>query len=286
MVACNLCGGTRWETLEEVSATRVVRCACGLVFVTPQPPRPSLERAYDEAYYRPWKNQARRRALIWRRRMERVAALASSTGALLDVGCGTGTFLQVARSQGWEVTGTELSPYAARAAGDGLRVLQGELWEAAFPAGAFDVVTCWHVIEHAADPRRVIEEIHRVLRPGGWLFLATPNVEDYLFRAAYVLARRRRPPLYEPDGREVHLFHFSARTLRTLVTSAGLDVGEVGFDRGAAAVLGKGMVNDLAYAWYRLTGLNWGMGLELVARKSGAPRVRSEAWQDEVSQDR
>ncbi len=272
MEACNLCGGMQWETLEEVAATRVVRCACGLVFVTPPPPRPALERAYDAAYYRPWESQARRRAWIWRRRMERVEAQASPPGRLLDVGCGTGAFLRLARTRGWEVTGTELSPYAARAAeGDGLTVVEGEVWEAGFPAGGFDVVTCWHVLEHASCPRWVIEEIHRVLRPGGWLVLATPNVEDRIFRAAYVLARGRRPRLYEPGEREVHLFHFSARTLRTLVASAGFEVVEVGFDRGAAAVWGKEMVNGLAYGWFRLTGLNWGMALELIARKPGRP---------------
>ncbi len=92
-----------------------------------------------------------------------------------------------------------------------------------------------------------------------------------IFRAAYVLARGHRPRPYEPDGREVHLFHFSGRTLRTLVASAGFEVVEVGFDRGAAAVWGKGMVNGLAYVWFRLTGLNWGMALELVARKPETP---------------
>ena len=92
-----------------------------------------------------------------------------------------------------------------------------------------------------------------------------------MFRAAYLLARRRSPPLYEPGEREVHLFHFSARTLRTLVASARFEVVEVGFDRGAAAVWGKGVVNALAYVWFRLTGLNWGMALELVARKPETP---------------
>jgi 2-polyprenyl-3-methyl-5-hydroxy-6-metoxy-1,4-benzoquinol methylase len=270
--ACNLCGGTRWETVEEVAATRVVRCACGLVFVTPQPPRPSLEQAYDEAYYRPWEGQAKRRQRIWRQRIERVEGLCRPPARLLDVGCGTGDFLRVARARGWRVSGTELSPYALKAAmADGLAVMGGEVWEAGFPSDAFDVVTCWHVIEHASDPRRLLEEVRRVLRPGGWLVLATPNLEDRIFRAAYVLARGRRPPLFEADERELHLFHFSAGTLRRLVASAGLDVVEVGFDRGAAAVLGKRLVNGIAYGWLRLTGLNWGMALELVALKPAAP---------------
>ncbi|MBI4589249.1 MAG: class I SAM-dependent methyltransferase [Candidatus Rokubacteria bacterium] len=270
MAACNLCGGTRWRTLEEVGTTRVVRCACGLVFVTPQPERPSIEQAYDAGYYRPWEEQARRRALIWGRRIERVEALRSPPGRLLDIGCGRGAFLHVARERGWEVSGTEISPYAAKAAGAArFPVVEGEVWEAGFPAGAFDVVTCWHVIEHAADPRRILQEIHRVLKPGGWLVLATPNLEDHIFRAAYVLARRHAPPLYEPDERELHLFHFSGRTLRALVASARFEVVEVGFDRGAAAVWDKRLVNEFAYLWFRLTGLNWGMALELVARTPG-----------------
>ena len=74
----------------------------------------------------------------------------------------------------------------------------------------------------------------------------------------------------------MHLFHFSARTLRALVASAGFEVVEVGFDRGAAAVWGKRMVNDLAYVWFRLTGLTWGMALDLIARKPGLPLGRPE----------
>ena len=247
--------------------TRVVRCACDLVFVTPLPPRSSLEQAYDEAYYQPWEDQARLRQIMWRRRMDHVAALVPPPAMLLDVGCGTGAFLRLAKTRGCEVTGTELSHAGAEAAmAQGLRVHEGEIWEAEFPAASFDVVTCWHVIEHVSDPRRMLAEVHRILRPGGWLILATPNLEDYIFRAAYMLARLRRPRFYEPGEREVHLFFFSAQTLRCLGTSVGFEVVAVGFDRGAAAVWGKRLVNEVAYAWFCLTGLNWGMGLELVAR--------------------
>lgn len=271
MSACNLCGGTSWETVEAIGPTRVVRCRCGLVFVTPAPPRAALEGAYDEAYYRPWAAEARRRDGIWRRRLAAVAALVGRPGRLLDVGCGTGDFLALARAGGWEVTGTELSPYAAKAAaGRGLTVVPGEVWEAGLLPDRFDVATCWHVIEHVADPRRVLDEIRRVLRPGGWLVLATPNLDDRIFRAAYRLARGRPSALYEDDEREVHLFHFSAGPLRALVAAAGFEVVELGFDRGAAVSGGKYLVNEIAYAWFRLTGRHWGMAFQLVARKPGA----------------
>ncbi len=166
------------------------------------------------------------------------------------------------------MTGTELSGYAARAAAArGLAVHPGEVWEAGLAPASFDVVTSWHVIEHVADPRRVLDEIRRVLRPDGWLVLATPNLDDRIFRAAYRLARGHSPPLYEVGEREIHLFHFSDQTLRALVKAAGFEVTDVGFDRGAAATRGKRLVNEMAYVWFRLTGLNWGMALELSARR-------------------
>lgn len=268
MDKCCLCGGTQWEVVEEVPPISVVRCTCGLVFVTPQPPRQVLEHAYEEAYYRPWEKQVVLRSKMWQQRLLRVETFVSPPGRMLDVGCGTGAFLEVAEERGWDVTGTEFSAYAIKVAeARRFRVLKGEVWEAKLPAEAFDVVTCWHVIEHVADPKRVMEEIYRVLRPGGVLVLATPNVADHIFRAAYIIARRRRPVFYEPDEREVHLFNFSEQTLRALATTVHFQVVEVGFDRGAAAEWGKRVVNELAYLWYRLTRINWGMALELVCRK-------------------
>jgi 2-polyprenyl-3-methyl-5-hydroxy-6-metoxy-1,4-benzoquinol methylase len=271
VVACSLCGETRWTTRESTPPFRVVECRCGLVFVTPQPDWTALKEAYDQEYYGEWADQARQRERLWRRRLALVERVSGGAGRLLDVGIGTGAFLTRARARGWHVAGTEISAYAVKTGvARGLDVVEGEIWEAALPAGAFDVVTCWHVLEHVRDPRRVLEEACRVLRPGGWLFVATPNLEDRLFRLAYWLVRRRPLRLFEPEDREVHLFHFSARTLAALVTLAGFSVSAVGFDRGAAVVWSKALVNEVAYLWFRLSGgLNWGMGLELVARKPG-----------------
>lgn len=267
---CAVCGSSAWTTLDAGGGTRVVQCACGLVFVTPQPSRPALEAAYDERYYRAWAPQARRRRNIWRRRARRVETLVGR-GKLLDVGCGAGDFMVAAAGRGFDVSGTELSPAATRlAAAAGLTVHEGELWEARLPADQFDVVTCWHVLEHQTDPARLLDEINRVLRPGGRLVLATPNLEAHLFRAAYFVARRRRLRLWEPDEREVHLFHFSPRTLKRLVERAGFHVDAVTFDAGAAAERGKRLVDAAAHLLFRITGVNWGIGIELVASRPAA----------------
>ncbi|MGQ0809790.1 MAG: class I SAM-dependent methyltransferase [Nitrospiraceae bacterium] len=276
MHTCNACNGTTWEVLERMAGTAVVRCACDLVFVTPIPSRLVIQQAYDDAYYKPWQAQSNARRKMWRRRVEIIDRLCPQRGRLLDVGCGEGTFLRAAQESGWKIAGTELSAFAVEAADD-LNVRHGEIWEAQLLSESVDLVTSWHVIEHVSNPRRVIEEMYRVLCPNGWLVLATPNLHDYVFQAAYLMARGRRPTLFEPDERELHLYHFSAATLSRFVTAAGFTDVRVEFDRGAAAVWSKRAVNAIAYGWFRLTGLNWGIGLQLIARKPGADELRAGA---------
>jgi SAM-dependent methyltransferase len=183
-----------------------------------------------------------------------------------------GDFLTEARRSGWLVAGTELSRCGAQAArARGVSIAEGEIWEAQLPAAAFDIVTAWHVIEHVPDPRRFLEEIYRILLPGGWLVLATPNLQNYIFRAAYTVLRGHPPRFYDPNEGEIQRFGFSMHSLRRLVGSVGFADVSVGFDRHAAVTWGKRMVDATAYVWSRLSGLHWGMGLELTARKPSIP---------------
>ena len=150
-----------------------------------------------------------------------VATLPPGDGRrLLDVGCGSGEFLQRMRTNGWQVTGVEPDPVAAaRARGSGLEVHDGLLEDAAFPAEAFDAIVLSHVVEHVHDPTRLLHECQRVLRPGGVLVVMTPNLESVGHRRFGADWRGLEPP------RHLHLF--SSRSLRTCVQRAGLTVTEV-----------------------------------------------------------
>jgi 2-polyprenyl-3-methyl-5-hydroxy-6-metoxy-1,4-benzoquinol methylase len=97
---------------------------------------------------------------------------------LLDVGCSTGGFLRQMHEAGWEVCGVEPDPKAAaEAAAGGLDVRVGMLETVSLPESHFDAVTLHHVIEHLHDPVGTLRLCRRVLKPGGTISIATPNLE-------------------------------------------------------------------------------------------------------------
>lgn len=102
----------------------------------------------------------------------------SPKGRLLDLGCGSGDFLELAARAGWEAVGADPDPTAVAAARSrGLAVDVGSVETVAVGDGAFDGITMNHVIEHVHDPRAALQACHRLLKPGGWLWIETPNLD-------------------------------------------------------------------------------------------------------------
>jgi len=141
---------------------------------------------------------------------------------LLDVGCGAGALLQRMRDRGWHVAGVEADPVAAeRARGrlDDAAIHAGRLTDAPFPEDFFDAVTLYHVIEHMADPSLDLARCLSLLRPGGWLVIATPNSQS--------LGRRHfeRHWLHWDPPR--HLRIFDAPSLCTALQEVGFRIESV-----------------------------------------------------------
>lgn len=136
-------------------------------------------------------------------------------GRLIDVGCGSGLFLQVAAKRGWEVHGTEYGerPIAACKA-KGIRIVEGALDPANYPTGHFDVVCSFEVIEHLVDPSIEMARLNAILRPGGLLYVTTPNFN--------CLARRFSPQNWNVVNYPEHLMYFTPRTLQRLARRHGL----------------------------------------------------------------
>jgi 2-polyprenyl-6-hydroxyphenyl methylase / 3-demethylubiquinone-9 3-methyltransferase len=92
----------------------------------------------------------------------------------LDAGCGTGVCCPALAERSDQVVGLDLSFGSLRTAGSvfGVRACQGSLLKLPLPSHSFDLVFCWGVIHHTSDPRRALDELARVLAPGGTLVVA------------------------------------------------------------------------------------------------------------------
>lgn len=262
---CNLCGHGAFKVREEDDPPfRVLECLhCGLVFVHPFPDPGGLADHYDENYYRAWITQQKnRRIRMWRNRLDRIEHRIKK-GHLLDVGCGDGSFLELAKRDGWAVHGTEYSPHASQFAGKrlGIQVFCGDLMTAGYREAAFDVVTLWHVLEHVTDPTGHLREIHRILKPSGLLVLAVPNVDARVMQWAYRIIRGRPLKLFSQADREVHLYHFSPATLRASLAKTGFRCIRLSPDTGIVEP-GKRFVNGVATLLFHLTGLKYFNAME------------------------
>lgn len=137
---------------------------------------------------------------------------------LLDLGCANGEFMLRMRDLGWQAEGLDLDDAAlAEARRAGLSVRRGTIEDAA--GSGYDAITLGHVVEHLHEPRRVLTRARELLRPGGMLWLATPNVEALghrLFGADWLALD---PPR--------HLVLFTGGALRDLLLEAGFARAEL-----------------------------------------------------------
>jgi predicted SAM-dependent methyltransferase len=121
------------------------------------------------------------------------------------------------RRLGWNVEGVEPDPVAVASARDaGLSVLEGTLSTIEYPANHFDAITMSHVIEHLHDPLAALRECYRILRPGGVLWVATPNLGSYGHKLFGRDWRGLEPPR--------HLGIFTRESLKAGLKETGFEV--------------------------------------------------------------
>ncbi len=171
------------------------RChECGSGYLSPPPDPEQLHEAYPDPYW--WITLDQRQGLTARlesfyresvlRHHVSVARryLDGPAPKVLDIGCGSGTFLHVlAKATGVEGEGLEVSPSAAQAARQryGLTVHEGEILDTSLEAGTYDLITMFHVLEHLPAPHQALTTIHRALAPGGCLLVQVPNLASWQF---------------------------------------------------------------------------------------------------------
>jgi 2-polyprenyl-6-hydroxyphenyl methylase/3-demethylubiquinone-9 3-methyltransferase len=145
----------------------------------------------------------------------------------LEIGCGDGFFSGKLIELGLTVTGVDLSPVGIARAKEhnpsGTFLLADLTQPLPFPDASFDAVWCSEVLEHLFSPLYALQEMHRVLRPGGVALLTTPY-HGWLKNLA--IAMFQFDSHYDPEY--PHIRFFTRNTLTRLVGKAGLEVVEAG----------------------------------------------------------
>ena len=138
----------------------------------------------------------------------------SEKSVCLDVGCGDGSFFEIAKSCGWHADGLEPDPIAAQVAREkGMAVYMGRLPNTGFKGAIYDYATMNHVVEHLHNPVLALQEIKRILKPGGSVWIATPNTDSAASRRFGMNWRGLEPPR--------HLVLFNSASLTEMLALAG-----------------------------------------------------------------
>ncbi len=234
---------------------------CGLVYLNPRPDNNEINKYYHDDYYSfrqldrklkgfyplfdRIKDKIREATFsyyygsfdqsktFWSRKIEQGLALIGRRrfisaphnirkGKILDVGCGDGLFIYPLKELGWQVYGLEINDEAAqRARARGLNVKTLDLLDSDFPDDFFDVVRMLSVLEHLHHPSKYLKKAYKILKPGGYLIIETPNIESL----ASKIFGKSWAGLDVPR----HLYHFNDKTLKKIISNNGFQIKKLFF---------------------------------------------------------
>lgn len=210
---CTFCGSSSLSPLgASYTHASLVACkGCDLVFAAQHPSTEELI-----AHYKQYKRGFTMSPLTISRYNELLDSMEAfrRTGKMMDVGCGDGHFLEVAKNRGWQVTGTEFDPVAVELCRKkGITIFRGALASLQLE-GDFDVITSFEVIEHIHSGVEDVQRIQALLRSGGLFYFTTPNFNS--------LSRRWLKGEWGVISYPEHLTYYTRTTMHRLLTQHGL----------------------------------------------------------------
>jgi len=267
---CYLCESSENGTIFIENQIPIVKCkSCGHVFSTFE-----QEEHYegywgeeDVAFDLDWWDIAHREVYL-----EFIQSfLKKEKGKILDVGCGLGFFVKTVpeKKPGWEATGYEMSSSAVKYAKkkNGLKnVFAGQVEKSNLPKNTFDVITLWDVIEHIPKPHPLLKYLYSILKPGGILFVQTPNFPIQLFKAKLkVMLKGMRPDGHYLEAKD-HINDYTEKTLRRLALDCGFQSVEFRILKPILFISGgKSRIGGIAkLLYYRITKFIWWVSLKKV----------------------
>ncbi len=192
--SCPLCQSEEFSVLSNwdrrLKKLRHVKCSkCGLVRQDPLPSEKFIETYYKNLYRTDYQGRAsipserhrKKRFMEGTRRLEKLKPLLETRQKLLDLGCGSGEFVELCASQNLVAKGFEPGKGYATYAREsrGLNVIC-TTWQNAPVSHTFDVITAFHVFEHLVNPLEALSRITTWLDSDGLVFIETPNLKNCL----------------------------------------------------------------------------------------------------------
>ncbi|MGQ9631132.1 MAG: class I SAM-dependent methyltransferase [bacterium] len=226
---CDICGSfDRSKIYDEGNGIGIFRCnLCGLIYVAPRPASDFLASYYSGEEYTNLCGMYAAENLSIVKLNLRDGGFFDFERKLppikraLDIGCGSGEFLEFMRDRGWECYGVDVgSSFVEKSSRKGVNVHWGELSSANYEPNFFDFIHASHVLEHVFSPSEVVREVRRIIRPAGMFMVVVPNVGS---PAARLMGRRWRG-FSPPHAPFLHLSAFSRRTIRLLLEREGFKI--------------------------------------------------------------
>lgn len=220
---------------------------CGVVFTNPRPGPELLGLFYAGDHYEPHSHVNRYNSnKLWDYLLGRLSNYlpASPPIRFLDYGCGGGNLLEAAsKMPGWQAQGYDVSARALRECAAHNLKATGNTDE--LPRGYFDGVLLNHVLEHVADYEGTFQVLRSVLKPDGVLFIAVPNARSLRAMLALPGLTERGITGDRFHAFPIHLAHFNARALKTLLSNHGFDaIGAETYGFGVQDLLLKKPAGD------------------------------------------
>lgn len=248
-ISCPVCGGDLFSPHWNCDSFSFVRCrTCHLVMQNPQPAFEDLDKRYDDEYFKYEQDNDRSFFELMIKGLDDAGfdphiGNSESNLSFLDVGCATGLLVEYMQDKGWNSKGVELCGPAAVYGSEQrkIEIFSGVLEQAAYGNNTFDVIHCSHLIEHLNDPSAYLDEIYRILKPGGFFYCTTPNSDGFQAR---VFGSKWRSAIAD------HMFLFSRKTLVKLLVQKSFSVEKIGtwggIGQGYAPSLVKKMMDRYA----------------------------------------